>query len=195
MTLVTISARSSAGFTMTVGQRLRIVDVNGGQVCDLLAYRRGEPSEHLSNGRTFDYGGKIALSVSDVLWSSLSNPMLTIVGDDVGRHDFLYAACSVEMYRLQYGVTANHPNCTENLTGEFRKLGFEPGPLPTPFNVFQNAVVAADGKLVLSAPLSKAGDAIVLRAEMDLAIALSACPAGVCNGGTPKPIAYELLDG
>jgi len=50
-----------------------------------------------------------------------------------------------------------------------------------------------DGKLMLDPPLSKAGDSIVLRAELDLAVALSACPAGVCNGGTPKPVAYEIF--
>jgi uncharacterized protein YcgI (DUF1989 family) len=43
-------------------------------------------------------------------------------------------------------------------------------------------------------PLSKAGDAIVLRAEMPLTVAVSACPAGACNGGAQKPLAYELLD-
>jgi len=34
-----------------------------------------------------------------------SDPMLTIVADEVGRHDFLYSPCSLEMYRIQYGVT------------------------------------------------------------------------------------------
>jgi len=194
MTLITIPARGSAGFVMERGQRLRIVDIEGGQSGDLLAYRRGDAAEPLSNGRTFDYLGKIALGTGDVLWSSRSNPMLTIVEDDVGRHDFLYGACTLEMYRLQHGVKGHHPNCTENLTNELGKLGLVLGPLPTPFNFFMNAVVDARGAIALGASLSKAGDAIVLRAEMPLAVALSACPAGTCNGGTQKPVAYELLD-
>jgi uncharacterized protein YcgI (DUF1989 family) len=99
------------------------------------------------------------------------------------------------MYRLQYGIQGYHPSCTENLTRELRALGLEPGPLPTPFNVFLNATVATSGAITLGPPLSKAGDAIVLRAEMPLAVAVSACPAGTCNGGTQKPLAYELLDG
>jgi uncharacterized protein len=53
--------------------------------------------ERLSNGRTFDYGGTIYLSTGDVLWSDRSNPMLTIVSDDVGRHDFLYASCRAQI--------------------------------------------------------------------------------------------------
>jgi uncharacterized protein len=67
--------------------------------------------QRLSNGRTFDYGGKVHVSTGDVLWSDRSNPMLTITADDIGRHDFLYAPCSPEMYRIQYGVTDYHANC------------------------------------------------------------------------------------
>src|SRR5678816_2011055 len=74
----------------------------------------------------------------DVLWSDRSNPMLTIVADDVGRHDFLYASCTVEMYRVQYGVTGYHANCSDNLRTALRDLGLEPGTLPTAFNFFMN---------------------------------------------------------
>jgi uncharacterized protein YcgI (DUF1989 family) len=43
-------------------------------------------------------------------------------------------------------------------------------------------------------PLLKLGDSMVLRADVDLAIALSACPASTCNGGgTTKPLAYEVF--
>lgn len=35
---------------------------------------------------------------------------------------------------------------------------------------------------------------MTLRAEMNLAIALSACPASSCNGGAPpRPLGYEIL--
>ena len=195
MSLVTLAARSSTGFTMSPGQRLRLVDVEGGQTGDLLVYRSADATEHLSNGRTFDYAGTIALTTGSVLWSNLSNPMLTILEDSVGRHDFLYGACTLEMYRKQYGVTGYHPSCTDNMTRELARLGVVAGSLPTPFNAFMNTAVAADGTITISPPLSRIGDAIVLRAEMPLAVALSACPAGVCNGGTPKALAYELLDG
>lgn len=121
--------------------------------------------------------------------------MLTILRDDVGRHDFLYAACSVEMYRIQYGATDGHPNCLDNLAHALADLGIAPHRVPTPFNVFLHVSVEPDGRLVIGPPPSRAGDAIWLRAEMDLAIGLSACPSLGCNGGTPLPLAYEILDG
>ena len=190
-----VPAGSGTGLRLRRGERLRVIDPEGGQSGDLVAYA-ADGSERLSNGRTFDYGGKIFLSTGDVLWSDRSNPMLTIVADDVGRHDFLYASCSLEMYRKQYAVTGYHPNCHDNLLAALRELGLDPGPLPTAFNFFMNVEVAADGRLSFAPPLSRAGDAFVVRAEMDLAIALSACPTSTCNGGAPpRPLAFEVIAG
>lgn len=181
------------GLRLRRGEQIRLIDPHGGQSGDLLAFSH-DGAERLSNGRTFDYGGKIYLTTGDALWSDRSKPMLTIVADTVGRHDFLYASCSIEMYRMQYGVTEYHANCHDNLCTALRKLGLEPAPLPTAFNFFMNVEIAADGRLSIAAPKSRAGDSMILRAEMDLAIALSACPASGCNGGgTTGPLAFEVL--
>src|SRR5262249_8686939 len=141
-----------------------------------------------------DYGGKVCFSTGDVLYSNNSRPMLTITADDVGRHDFLYTACSIEMYRIQYAVTGDHPNCLDNLTRALAQHGVGRHLIPTPFDFFMNSAVQPDGRLVISPPQSRPGDAIQLRAEMDLAIGLSACPSLGCNGGATKPLAYEILD-
>jgi hypothetical protein len=98
------------------------------------------------------------------------------------------------MYRIKYGVTGYHPNCHDNLCAELRKLGIVPDPLPTAFNFFMNVDVGADGRLVFAPPRSRPGDSFVVRAEMDLAVAVSACPASTCNGGAPpRPLAFEIL--
>jgi uncharacterized protein YcgI (DUF1989 family) len=186
-----IPAGGGAGLALARGEHLRIIDLEGGQTGDLMAFSR-DGSERLSNGRTFDYGGKIYLSTGDVLWSDRSNPMLTIIEDQVGRHDFLYSSCSLEMYRIQYGVTGYHANCHDNLRSALRDFGIEPDSLPTAFNFFMNVDVLPDGRLQFAPPKCRAGDSMVLRAEMDLAIALSACPASTCNGGAPpRPLAFE----
>src|SRR5262245_48821160 len=99
-----IAAGSGVGLRLKRGACLRIIDPEGGQSGDLVAFS-ADGSERLSNGRTFDYAGKLYLSAGDVLWSDRSNPMLTIVSDEVGRHDFLYASCNMTMYRLQLGAT------------------------------------------------------------------------------------------
>ncbi|MEP7244826.1 MAG: urea carboxylase-associated family protein [Gammaproteobacteria bacterium] len=188
-----VPAALGAGLRLKRGERLKIIDPAGGQSGDLVAFSQ-DGRQRLSSGRTFDYGGKIYVSAGDVLWSDRSNPMLTIIADDVGRHDLLYAPCSLEMYRMQYEVTGYHANCQDNLCAALREVGIEPEPLPSTLNFFMNVEVAADGKLSFAPPRSRAGDSMVLRAEMDLVIALSACPASTCNGGAPpRPLAFEIL--
>jgi uncharacterized protein YcgI (DUF1989 family) len=157
-----VPAGGGAGVRLARGERLRLIDIEGGQT-------------------------------GDVLWSDRSNPMLTIVADDVGRHDFLYASCTVEMYRIQYGATGHHANCRDNLLTALRELGLEPDSLPTAFNFFMNVDVLAGGRRKILPPTCRAGDSMVLRAEMDLAIAVSACPAGTCNDGPPRPLAFEVV--
>ena len=100
----------------------------------------------------------------------------------------------MEMYRIEYKVTGYHANCSDNLSAALRELGVDPKPLPSTFNLFMNANVGADGRLTVVRSQSVAGNSIVLRAEMDLAIALSSCPASTCNGGAPiRSLAYEIL--
>jgi len=188
-----VPAAGGLAVRLKQGQRLRIIDVEGGQTGDLVAYS-ADGAERLSNGRTFDYGGKIHVSTGDVLWSDRSNPMLTIVADEVGRHDMLYAACSREMYGLQHEAD-DHPNCHDNLGAALRELGIDPRFLPTPLNLFMNVEVDAEGRLSIVAPRTRRGASMTLRAEMDLAVAVSACPAATCNGGQPpRPLACEVLD-
>jgi uncharacterized protein len=193
MTINIIPAKKSIAMTLKTGRVLRIIDLQGGQVADLTAFRLNDSSEWLSNGRSFDYGGTLFLTTGSTLFSNKSNPMLSIVADDVGRHDFLYAACSKEMYRIQYGTQENHPNCLDNLRNALAEAMQEPLVIPTPFNVFMNVEIASDGGLTVRPPLSNKGDRIVFKAAMDLTVAISACPADLCNGGFQKPIGYEII--
>ena len=190
---IVIPAGGGTGLRLARGEQLRIIDPEGGQSGDLMAFS-ADGRERLSNGRTFDYVGKVYLTTGDVLWSDRSNPMLTIVADDVGRHDFLYASCSLEMYRMQHGVTGYHANCHDSLCNALQGLGIEARPLPTAFNFFMSVDISPEGRLSFTPPRSRAGDSFVVRAEMDLAIAVSACPASTCNGGAPpRPLAYERV--
>jgi uncharacterized protein YcgI (DUF1989 family) len=190
---IRIPAGSGASVRLRQGEQLRVIDPEGGQSGDLLAFAP-DGSERMSSGRTFDYGGKLFVSTGDVLWSDRSNPLLTIVADDVGTNDLLYSPCSLEMYRIQYGVTGYHANCHDNLCAALRELGVEAAPIANALNFFMDVRIAPGGKLSFAPPHSRPGDALTVRAERDLAIALTACPAGACNGGKPPgPLEYEIL--
>ncbi len=58
----------------------------------------------------------------------------------------------------------------------------------------RHADVAPDGRLSFLPPKTRAGASITLRAETDLSIALSSCPASTCNADAPTmPLAFEIV--
>jgi uncharacterized protein YcgI (DUF1989 family) len=59
MDLTTLPARTGTSLRLQRGETLRVVDPQGGQVCDLVAFAWGDATEWLSNGRSFDDGGKL----------------------------------------------------------------------------------------------------------------------------------------
>ena len=176
------------------GERLKITDPEGEQVADLTSFSRDDPAEWLSSGRTIDYANSIYVTTGNILYSNRSRPMWTILADDVGRHDFLLAPCSPEMFRLLHGVVGHHPSCFENLATNLGTHGIPPDAIPTTFNVFMNVEVGPEGRLAILPPASRGGDSIVLRAEMDLIVGVTACSAELSNNGRFKPIDVEVED-
>ncbi|MGD8765705.1 MAG: urea carboxylase-associated family protein [Desulfobacteraceae bacterium] len=189
-----IEAKTGYGFQINKGQRLRIVDLEGEQVADLVCFALDHSQEYLSSGRSINYAGNIYLSSGDVLYSNRSNPMLTIETDQVGKHDFLFPPCSQEMFAIEYDIYEPHPNCLENLTQSLKPFGIVEAQIPIPFNVFMNAHVSENGEITIRPPLSKAGDYIEFLAEMDLMVAVSACSALRCNNFSWGPIGMEIRE-
>ncbi|MGV3554545.1 MAG: DUF1989 domain-containing protein [Croceibacterium sp.] len=190
-----IEPRSGAAFEIKTGDILRVTDPEGGQVSDLLAFMAGDVREALSNGRTFDYEETIHLTAGHRLWSNRSNPMLEIVADSVGRHDFLLTPCSEATFRHFYKDKPVHRGCFGNLAEALAPYGVEPDAIPVAFNVFMNVPVAEDGTIKVLPPVTAPGDYVELRALADLVIGLTACSAYDSCGGTFKPIDYEIRRG
>lgn len=188
-----IAPRHGVAFALNAGQKLTVIDPEGEQVADLLAYNRNDVGEVISSGRTLDYLSRIYLTAGDALYSNRSNILLRIVEDTVGRHDFLLAPCSKEMFRIIYGDSNPHYGCFGNLSSALKPFGIEPDNIPTAFNCFMNVPVdGATGEIRVLPPLSRAGDKIAFRAEMDVVIGLTACSAGQSNNFSYKPIHYEI---
>jgi uncharacterized protein len=189
-----LEPQTGVGFEVTRGQLIKVIDPQGEQVSDLIAFARHNRSEWLSSGRTIDYANTIYLTIGHVLYSNRSVPMLTIVEDTVGRHDFLLTPCSRDTFRIIYGNDEYHPSCFENLATSLALFGIQPDTIPTTFNIFMNVGVAPDGELSIDPPRSKAGDHMLLRAEMDLIVGVTACSAEMSNNYRFKPIDVEIYD-
>jgi hypothetical protein len=191
--ITVIPERSGTAFRLPQGAMLTVIDPKGEQVADLLAYNADDVGEVISSGRTLDYAETIRLTAGDKLYSNRSRVMLTIIADDVGRHDFLLTPCSIDTFLHFYPDLPPHRGCFGNLAEALAPYGIGPDQIPVAFNCFMNVPVDGDsGKLKVLPPTSKAGDTIVLRAEMDLIIGLTACSAPDSNGGSFKPIHYRI---
>ena len=187
-----LEPQTGVGFLLARGQHLKIIDPRGEQVSDLAAFAREDVSEWLSSGRTIDYANTIYLTTGHLLYSNRSRPMFSIVEDTVGRHDFLLTPCSPDTFRLLYDHHDDHPSCFENLTKNLSRFGVTPDMIPTTFNIFMNVSVLQSGELRIDPPSSRPGDHILLRAEMDLIVAVTACSAEKSNNYSFKPIDVEV---
>ncbi len=189
-----IEKQSGAAFKIKKGQKLKVIDPQGEQVSDMVLFNAEDKREKISSGKTLDFEENILITKGDFLWSNRSNKMMKILEDTNGRNDFLLAPCSPETFKIMYNNDEYHPSCFENLYTNLEKFGIEPDDIPTAFNIFMNVQFQPDGKLSVDPPLSKAGDHVLFEAQMDLIVGLTACSAEDSNGGSFKPIHYEIID-
>ena len=187
-----IEKQTGAAFKLNKGQRLKVIDPKGRQVSDMVLFNAEDKREKISSGKTLDFQESILISKGDFLWSNRSNKMMEILEDTNGRNDFLLAPCSPETFQIMYGNNEYHPSCFENLYTNLAKFDIEPDEIPTAFNIFMNVQFAENGKLSVDPPLSKAGDFVLFEAKMDLIVGLTACSAEDSNGGSFKPIHFEI---
>lgn len=175
------------------GQTLRIIDPQGEQVSDLMAFSRADTGEYLSSGRSIDYANRLYLTTGDILYSNRSRPLLTIGEDQVGRHDFTLTPCSPETFQIIYGDSTPHPSCFQNLADNLAPFGIRPDQIPVSFNAFMNVSFdMATGEMTIGPPLSKPDQFTEFRAEMDLIVGVTACSAELSNNGSFKPIDIEV---
>lgn len=193
--LTIIPPRSGASFILKKGQSLKVVDIQGEQVSDLVCFNLHDKAEYLSSGRTIDYAETIFLSTGQPFYSNRSNVMFEMVEDTVGRHDFLLTPCSADTFRIIYGHTTPHRGCFGNLCEALQEYGIKSDDIPISFNIFMHVTVDGDsGKVNVLPPKSKAGDHIMIRASMDLIVGLTACSAEMSNNYSFKPIGYEIIE-
>lgn len=179
--------------TLRRGQALRITDLEGQQVADLIAFTWPELSDRLWPSTTIRLNGTVYFTTGHTLYSELSRPLLTIVEDTCGRHDMLAGSCNAEIDKIRYGVD-DHRGCVENFVEALAPWGLGRADVPMSFNVFMNCPVEPDGSWSIEEPASRAGDYVTLRAESDILVAISNCPQDLnpCNAGELKPLGVAI---
>ncbi len=195
-----IDKATASGYTVKAGQYIQVIDVEGRQCSDFLAFN----SQRLDNG---DERGLDATATRSLMGNAYPmpglygkfydqdfQPLVEIVRDTVGRHDTFGLACFAKYYEdLGY---PGHINCTDNFNralagyGVAARVGW-PG-----LNLFYNTSFSAHNQLVADEPWSRPGDYVLMRAMTDLVCASSACPDDIdpANAWVPTDIHVRVYD-
>ena len=184
-----IPADGHWGRVIRQGQILRIIDLEGQQAVDFLCYSAADPSERYNAADTMKYAGTIFLTAGHGIYSDMGRRLFTIVEDTCGRHDTIGGCCSAESNEVRYGVTGA-PSCRQNFLRALAPFGLGKKDIVANLNWFMNVPVGPDGAMAIADGLSKPGDHVDLRAEVDVLAVLSNCPQtrNPCNGFNPTPI-------
>jgi hypothetical protein len=190
---IRIPPASAVSFEIAKGETVRVTDIMGQQVADLIAFNRDDLREKLSTSRTRSENGTIRITKGHRLYSNRNNVMLAITEDACGVHDLLYPPCSRWVFEHRYKIPP-HDGCLENLTRSLSQYGLTMDGLPDPFNIFENSQVSPDWRMSIQDPVSKAGDFVEMHAEMDCVVAVSACAVDVghTNAGRCKPLEVTI---
>jgi uncharacterized protein len=189
--VIEIPARRGKAAHVARGRHVKVINTHGEQVVDTWAFNRADPSEFMSMEHTRAHTLHIVPRVGDVLRTNRRRPILTLVEDTSGGiHDTMIAAC--DRYRYAFlGVEGHHDNCADNLIAALADLDTTLPHVPSPLNLFMNIPWTGQGDLSFAAPPKPVpGSYVVLRAEMDLTIAFSACPQDILpiNGVAGRPV-------
>jgi len=191
---IAIPARRGKAAYARKGQHIKMINTHGTQVVDTWAFNADDLHEFMSMEHTRPHTMRIIPRVGDVMFTNKRRPIVTFVEDtSPGVHDTIVAACDCYRYKF-LGVEGYHDNCTDNLAAAMKELGLTPPEVPSPLNMWMNIPVGADGGIDFLPTVSKPGDYVVLRAEMDVVMAFSACPQDMLpiNSQMPKDCHFQI---
>jgi uncharacterized protein YcgI (DUF1989 family) len=190
-----VAARNGRAVRLARGQKIRIVNTHGTQVCDTWAFSAANRAEFLSWPHARAWIDRVLPRPGDPLVTNRRRPILTLLEDSSpGVHDTLIAACDLFRY-LTLGVEGYHDNCADNLRLAMMAIGLTVPEVPQPFNLWMNIPVGDDWGIGWKPPVSKAGDHVLLRAEMDCIVVMSACPQDIIpiNGENCTPVEVAFV--
>jgi urea carboxylase-associated protein 1 len=180
--------------TITAGETLRIVDLEGNQAADTLFYNARDPSERYSASDTIREQAALYLTTGSMLKTNLNRDLIKIVADTCGRHDTVGGACSTESNTVRYDLEKRCMHaCRDSwmlAIAEHEEYGLAKEDIGHNINFFMNVPVTPEGQLQFADGVSAPGKYVELIAIMDTIVLISNCPQlnNPCNAYNPTPI-------
>ncbi|MFJ3802139.1 urea amidolyase associated protein UAAP2 [Streptomyces sp. NPDC090088] len=190
-----VPSRAAWSAVIPEGDTLTITDLHGNQAVDFLVYDAHDTAVRYSAPDTIHAQGSLFLTTGSVLMSNEHTPLMTVVADEVGRHDTVGGACSKESNTLRYGHhTWSQHACVDNFLAEGARHGLGKRDLVSNINWYMNVPVEQDGTLGIVDGISAPGLKLTLRAERDVLVLVSNCPQinNPCNGFDPTAVEMTI---
>ena len=185
------AARGAWSAIVHAGDYLTIVDLHGNQAVDCIVYDANDTTIRYSAPDTMAAQTNIYLTEGSVLRANTGDELMTLVHDEVGRHDTIGGACSKESNSLRYGHHTVHQHaCVENFLAEGARWGLGKRDLVSNINWYMNVPLEPSGVMGIVDGISAPGLSLTLRAERDVLVLVSNCPQinNPCNGFDPTAV-------
>ena len=154
------------------GNHLRVRALAHGQAAELIAHRREDPQDRLSTLLTGLAENVHRPRTGMRFWSQEYSPLLRLEAQTTDRHDLMLEACSPW---LNAALGATEGSCWDNFRRVLAELGLSEKWIPYPLGLWRQAG-EVDGRFMLLPATSEVGDQVVLAAEDDIIVVVSACP-------------------
>lgn len=196
-----VPAAQARAYRVRAGDYIQIIDVEGRQCSDFLAFDAGQLGDGIEKGldptttRTLMGSAFPGPGLHAKYYDEDMRPLVEIVRDTVGRHDTFALACSAKYYE-DVGYPG-HPNCSDNFNAVLKPYGVRERKGWPAINFFYNTCIEASNALTSDEPWSRPGDYVLLRALTDLVCASSSCTDDIdpANGWNPTDIHVRVYDG
>ena len=171
-----LPARRSLTLRLAPRTKVRIVNTFGTQVADTWAFSSDDPTEYMSMEHTRASTLRVRPRVGEDYFTNRRRPIVRVLEDSSpGVHDTLMPSCDRYRYE-QLGAVGYHDNCADNLQTALRDQNIAVIGVPSPLNLFMHVPLEDELRLSFAAPLSSAGDYVVLRTHIPTVLIMSACP-------------------
>jgi aminomethyltransferase len=191
-----VRAATACAYKISKGDYIQVIDVDGQQCSDFLAFAAAAPEHGLDSTTTRTLGGHIypGPGLYAKFFDDRMLPLVEVIRDTCGRHDTFGPACTAKSY-ADAGYPG-HANCSDNFNVALQDYGLPPRPGWPAINFFFNTQIAHDGSIVADEAWSRPGDYVLMRALEDLICASSSCADDVftTNAYNPTDILIRVYD-
>lgn len=175
-----VSRCTAEAYEVKAGEFIQIIDVEGRQCSDFLAFNARRLQAGLERGidpttTRYQVGALYPMpGLAAKYFDGDMQPLVEVIRDTCGRHDTFGLACTPRFYEdMGY---PGHVSCSENFNQVLAPFGLAARPGWTAVNLYYNTALNAQHGIFLDDSYSRPGDYVLLQASTDLVCGSSACP-------------------